>query len=113
MRTDMRAVQRPNPQTSKPKLIAPPGACDTHLHVYGPSEIYPLNAERNYTPDPHSTLDDYLTVHRAWIGARGNRYRQRQRYNNQVTLDALHAWTENSKASRCSIRQSRIVNSNV
>src|SRR5213079_3326951 len=65
MRTDMRAVQRPNPQTSKPKLIAPPGACDTHLHVYGPSEIYPLNAERNYTPDPHSTLDDYLTVHRA------------------------------------------------
>jgi len=90
MRTDMRAVQRPNPQTSKPKLIAPPGACDTHLHVYGPSEIYPLNAERNYTPDPHSTLDDYLTVHRA-LGleravivtgsANGT--------NNQVTLDAL------------------------
>ena len=90
MRTDMRAVQRPNPQTSKPKLIAPPGACDTHLHVYGPSEIYPLNAERNYTPDPHSSLDDYLKVHRT-LGleravivtgsANGT--------NNQVTLDAL------------------------
>ena len=90
MRIDMRAVQRPNPQTREPKLVAPPGACDTHLHVYGTSEIYPLSAERNYTPDPHSTLDDYLNVHRA-LGleravivtgsANGT--------NNQVTLDAL------------------------
>ena len=61
----MRPVQRPDPNTKEPKLIAPPGACDTHLHVYGPSEIYPLVAERNYTPDPRSTLDDYLAVHRA------------------------------------------------
>lgn len=47
-------------------------------------------AERNYTPDPHSTLDDYLTVHkvlglqRAVIvtgSANGT--------NNQVSLDAL------------------------
>jgi 2-pyrone-4,6-dicarboxylate lactonase len=65
MRIDMRPVQRPNPLIRKPKLIAPPGACDTHLHVYGPSDIYPLSEERNYTPDPRSTLDDYLNVHRA------------------------------------------------
>jgi predicted TIM-barrel fold metal-dependent hydrolase len=74
----------------KPKLIAPSGACDTHLHVYGPSPIYPLATERNYTPDPRSTLDDYLRVHRA-LGleravivtgsANGT--------NNQVTLDSL------------------------
>jgi 2-pyrone-4,6-dicarboxylate lactonase len=61
----MRPVKRPNPHTRAPRLIAPPGACDTHLHVYGPSELYPLSAERNYTPDPRSTLDDYLKVHRA------------------------------------------------
>ena len=86
----MRPVQRPDPNTRNPKLSAPPGACDTHLHVYGPSEIYPQVAERNYTPDPHSTLDDYLKVHRA-LGleravivtgsANGT--------NNRVTMDAL------------------------
>ena len=86
----MRPVHRPDPNTKKPKLIAPPGACDTHLHVYGPSELYPLVAERNYTPDPQSTLHDYLSVHRA-LGleravivtgsANGT--------NNRVTMDAL------------------------
>ncbi|MGH7793653.1 MAG: amidohydrolase family protein [Candidatus Binatia bacterium] len=86
----MRPVQRPHANTKKPKLIGPPGACDTHLHVYGPSAVYPLSAERNYTPDPRSTLDYYLAVHRA-LGleravivtgsANGT--------NNQVTLDAL------------------------
>ena len=86
----MRSVERPNPHTRTPKLIAPPGACDTHLHVYGPSETYPLTPERNYDPDPHSTLDDYVKVHRA-LGleravivtgsANGT--------NNRITLDAL------------------------
>ncbi|HSQ12466.1 MAG TPA: amidohydrolase family protein [Candidatus Deferrimicrobium sp.] len=94
----MRPVSPPNPNTRQPKLIVPPGACDTHLHVYGPSEIYPLAAERNYTPDPRSTLDDYLKVHRA-LGleraiivtgsANGT--------NNQVTLDALARMGEKFK----------------
>jgi 2-pyrone-4,6-dicarboxylate lactonase len=86
----MRPVQRPNPNTRKPKLIAPPGACDTHLHIYGPFDRYPLVAERNYDPDPHSTLDDYLKVHRALgleraviVNGSGNGT------NNQITLDAL------------------------
>jgi 2-pyrone-4,6-dicarboxylate lactonase len=86
----MRSVEQPNPHTRTPKLIAPPGACDTHLHVYGPTEIYPLSAARNYDPDPHSTLDDYLKVRialgleRAVIvtgSANGT--------NNRITLDAL------------------------
>jgi predicted TIM-barrel fold metal-dependent hydrolase len=86
----MRPVSPPNPNPTTPKFVAPAGACDTHLHVYGPSEIYPLAAERNYTPDPCSTLDDYLKVHhtlgleRAVIitgSANGT--------NNRVTMDAL------------------------
>lgn len=86
----MRLVQPPNSNTRKPRLIAPAGACDTHLHVYGARELYPLAAERNYTPDPHSTLDDYLRVHqvlgleRAVIvtgSANGT--------NNRATLDAI------------------------
>ncbi len=86
----MRPVQRPDPNTKRPKLSAPPGACDTHLHVYGPFDRYPLVAERNYDPDLHSTLEDYLNVHRA-LGleravivtgsANGT--------NNHITIDAL------------------------
>jgi predicted TIM-barrel fold metal-dependent hydrolase len=86
----MRSVSPPNPNTRKPRLTAPPGSCDTHLHVYGPIEFYPLATDRNYTPDLRSTLDDYLKVHRA-LGleravivtgsANGT--------NNQVTFDAL------------------------
>ncbi len=86
----MRPVRPPEPNTRRPKLTAPPGACDTHLHVYGPPHTYPLAPERNYDPDPHSTLDDYLKVHRT-LGleravivtgsANGTR--------NQVTMDAL------------------------
>src|ERR1043166_6376071 len=86
----MRPVQPPNRNTREPKLKAPPGACDTHLHVYGPPDKYPLAAERNYTPDPRSRLEDYLDVHRT-LGleravivtgsANGT--------NNRGTLDAL------------------------
>lgn len=86
----MRAVQPPNANTRMPKLIAPPGACDTHLHVYGPFDRYPLVAERNYDPDPHSTLDDYLKVHFALgleraviVTGSGNGT------NNRITVDAL------------------------
>lgn len=86
----MRPVQPPISNTRKPKLIAPPGACDTHLHVYGPFDRYPLVAERNYDPDPHSTLDDYLRTHRTLgleraviVTGSGNGT------NNQITLDAL------------------------
>ena len=86
----MRPVRPPEPNTHRPKLTPPPGACDTHLHVYGPPEGYPLAPDRNYDPDPHSTLDDYLKVHRALgleraviVTGSGNGTR------NRVTMDAL------------------------
>ena len=86
----MRPVKPPDPSTKKPRLIAPPNACDTHLHVYGPSEIYPLAPERNYTPDPRSTLDDYLKVHRALGLARAVIVTgSANGTNNKVTFDAL------------------------
>lgn len=28
----------------------PPGTCDTHVHVFGPHDRYPLDPRRNYTP---------------------------------------------------------------
>jgi len=86
----MRPVQPPNRDTKEPRLKPPPGACDTHLHIYGPPELYPLSPERNYTPDRHSSLDDYLKVHRKLgleraVIVTGSAYGT----NNQATLDAL------------------------
>jgi 2-pyrone-4,6-dicarboxylate lactonase len=86
----MRPVQPPKRNPSKAKFKLPAGACDTHLHVYGPFDRYPLVAERGYDPDPHSTLDDYLRTHRALgleraviVTGSGNGT------NNRITLDAL------------------------
>lgn len=86
----MRPVKPPNPSPHAPRFKLPPGACDTHLHIYGPLDRYPLVAERGYDPDPRSTLDDYLNTHRALgleraviVTGSGNGT------NNRVTLDAL------------------------
>ena len=90
----MRQVQPPNRDTKPPRLEAPAGACDTHLHIYGRPERYPLSSERNYTPDPRSTLDDYIKVHRTLgleraVIVTGSAYGT----DNQITLDALARMT--------------------
>lgn len=35
---------------SLPRRLPPPGACDTHAHVFGPFDRYPLAPDRSYTP---------------------------------------------------------------
>lgn len=95
----MRQVKPPNPSPHAPRFKLPAGACDTHLHIYGPFDRYPLVAERGYDPDPHSTLDDYLHTHRALgleraviVTGSGNGT------NNRITLDALNRMNGSFKA---------------
>ena len=35
---------------SKPKLKLPPGASDSHVHIFGPRKRFPFAEGRNYTP---------------------------------------------------------------
>jgi hypothetical protein len=39
-----------HPSPSRPKLKLPPGACDTHVHVFGPSKVFPFAEGRPFTP---------------------------------------------------------------
>jgi predicted TIM-barrel fold metal-dependent hydrolase len=44
---------------SRPKVPLPPDACDTHAHVFGPSDRFPYADDRSYTP-PDAPLEKYL-----------------------------------------------------
>jgi 2-pyrone-4,6-dicarboxylate lactonase len=51
----------------RPRSVTPPAkplpelACDTHAHVFGPYERFPLTAERRYTP-PLAPFEDYTAM---------------------------------------------------
>lgn len=47
--------------TRSPKLNAPPGACDSHIHVYGPRERFPSLPVHGREMEDHY-LDDYIKV---------------------------------------------------
>jgi 2-pyrone-4,6-dicarboxylate lactonase len=42
-------AQGPDPNPKTPRLAAPPGACDTHIHLFGPVEKYPFAPNSPYT----------------------------------------------------------------
>ena len=46
----MKYCQGPDPNTKTPSFVAPPGACDSHCHVFGPAAKFPFAEGRSYTP---------------------------------------------------------------
>jgi 2-pyrone-4,6-dicarboxylate lactonase len=83
------ACPGPDRHTRQPAFRLPRGACDCHVHVFGPQATYPYSEARSYTPED-CTADDLdrlhhtLGVDRAVIvhgGAHG--------LDNRVTLAAL------------------------
>lgn len=62
----------PHPHPRKPTLVLPPGSCDSHCHIYGPFDRFPLPADRSFTPNeaPEAALrhlHDHLGIDRAVI----------------------------------------------
>jgi len=51
----------PDPNPKKPKFTPPPGACDTHCHIFGPPEVFPYSDRRRYTP-PAAPFEHYMMM---------------------------------------------------
>jgi len=54
----MQPILTYNPHPSTPRLRLPPGACDTHVHVFGPAARFPFNPASSFIPAdaPKETL---------------------------------------------------------
>ena len=48
---------------SKPRLELPPGACDTHFHVFGPQSRFAFAPERTYTPSRDAPKETLFALH--------------------------------------------------
>ncbi len=53
-----------HPDPRKPRLRLPSGACDTHFHVFGPRDRFPLAADRSYTPPGDAPKEALFKLHR-------------------------------------------------
>ncbi len=76
-------------QETRPHLTAPPGACDTHMHVY--DDRFKLAPTAAFTP-PHAPTADYLAMRRR-IGVARTVVVQPTAYgfDNACTLEAMAA----------------------
>lgn len=83
--------QPADPDPRPPRFKAPPGATDTHFHIFGPIERYPLVADRRFTP-PQASVESYLHLVRT-LGLSRAVLVQPSSYgtNNRCQLDAARA----------------------
>lgn len=51
----------PDPNPRPPRWPLPPGACDTHFHLFGPPDRFPYSPRRRYEP-PAAPLEHYLAM---------------------------------------------------
>jgi 2-pyrone-4,6-dicarboxylate lactonase len=54
----------PDRHPKRPAFAMPPGACDTHVHVFGPRAEFPFSEQRSYTPED-CTCEDLMQLHAA------------------------------------------------
>ncbi len=82
-------TQGPDPDPKRPRLALPPGACDTHIHLFGPAANYPFAPDSPYIsrdalPETYIALQDVTGLSRAVIVSGGGYGR-----NYQLMADTL------------------------
>lgn len=75
----------------RPNFILPPGTCDTHVHIWGPFDRFPVAKGAPYTP-PERNKDDLRALH-ARLGVERAVIVQTTVYksDNRAMLDAIAA----------------------
>ncbi len=58
----MKSIPAPDPNPIKPSFVPPPGACDSHCHIFGPADRFPYAPERRYTP-PDAPKEKLRALH--------------------------------------------------
>jgi predicted TIM-barrel fold metal-dependent hydrolase len=84
-------IPGPDPDTRRPRVKFPAGACDCHSHVFGPHSRYPLAPGHGYVP-PEASIDDYVRMLRT-IGCQRAVIVHPSVYgtDNRCTVDALRS----------------------
>jgi predicted TIM-barrel fold metal-dependent hydrolase len=82
-------IAGPVAQPKKPRVMPPPGAWDSHAHVFGPADKFPYAPGRGYTP-PDAPVEKYLALLDRLgcthgLVVQGNAHG----YDNRVVLDAI------------------------
>jgi 2-pyrone-4,6-dicarboxylate lactonase len=115
----------PNPKT--PKLALPPGACDTHIHLFGPAEKFPVDPlspyeSRDQLAETNIALQERLGLSRAVVvsgGAYGRNYavledalkRFPQRYRGVALMPDDTTDAEFARLTRLGVRGLRFISS--
>jgi len=75
--------------THPPRTRAPEGSCDSHFHIFGPYETWPMSETRPYTPPP-ALIRHYLDMANT-LGLTRRVVVQASIYgtDNRVTMDAV------------------------
>jgi len=58
----MHACPGPDRHPRRPAFVLPRGACDCHVHVFGPQAQFPFSPQRSYTPED-CTFEDLQRLH--------------------------------------------------
>lgn len=87
-----------NAVTHPPRHRAPEGACDSHFHIFGPYDRFPMSATRPYTPPP-ALIPHYLDM-AGTLGLTRQVVVQASVYgtDNDVTLDAVAQFGKSARA---------------
>lgn len=89
---DIPLVAGPRPFGKRPSFAVPRGACDCHVHIFGPYSDFPLGGSRSYTPPEAPAemliaLMDSLGLDRAVI-VNGTAYNK----DSRIMVAALEAY---------------------